>query len=105
MMSGLTTDDSLLARFIAPNEQLNAGEIAMLRRLLLSYGIIEEAYELYKKRWIDDEQWEQWNTWLMALARHPLFAKLHTAATGMYDNDFQDHVSSLLGSGPTSPMA
>ena len=101
MMSG--TDDLLLARLIAPNEEYDSKDIAAFRRLLISYGIIEEAYELYKKGWIDEESWEQWNTWLKALMRHRHFAKLHSATAGMYDKDFQDHVTSLLGPGPSAP--
>jgi len=96
MMSG--TDDLLLARLIAPNEEYGAKDVAEIRRMLISYGIIEEAYELYKKGWIDKESWEQWNTWLKALTRHPHFARLHSATAGMYNREFQDHVSGLIGS-------
>jgi len=103
MMSG--TDDLLLARLVAPNEEYDARDVAALRRLLISYGIIEEAYELYKKGWIDHESWEQWNTWLKALIRHPHFARLHSATAGMYDREFQEHVSGLIGPAPGSPGA
>ena len=99
MMSWTDDEDLLLARLMAPEAEMDSKDTAAVRRLLLSYGIIEEAYELYKKGWIDDEAWEQWNSWLKALARHPHFARLHSATAGMYDKDFQDHVTSLLGSG------
>jgi hypothetical protein len=102
MMSGTRDDDLLFARLFADNKELDSKALATVRRLLLSYGIIEEAYELYKKGWIDMESWEQWNTWLKALSRNPHFAKLHSATAGMYDKDFQDHVSRLLDSSGTS---
>jgi hypothetical protein len=103
MMSSTSTDDLLLARLFASDKQLDEKDLTSIRRLLVSYGIIEEAYELYKKGWIDEESWEQWNAWLRALCRHPHFANMHASTTGMYDKDFQDHVSRLLASSRSPP--
>ena len=102
MMSGSRDDDLLFARLFSEDDGVDPKDLATIRRLLLSYGIIEEAYELYKRGWIDKESWEQWNTWLKALSRHPHFARLHSATAGMYDKDFQEHVSRLLDTGGTS---
>ena len=102
MMSGSRDDDLLFARLFSEDDGVDPKDLATVRRLLLSYGIIEEAYELYKRGWIDKESWEQWNTWLKALSRHPHFARLHSATAGMYDKDFQEHVSRLLDTGGTS---
>ena len=99
MMNWTDDEDLLLNRLVAPGGELDKKDLSTIRRLLLSYGIIEEAYELYKKGWIDEESWEQWNSWLRALAGHPHFGRLHAAAAGMYDKDFQEHVTRLLGSG------
>jgi len=96
MMSWGDNEDLLLSRLVAPNENIDPKDLAAIRRMLISYGIIEEAYELYKKKWIDEESWEQWNTWLRAMSRNPLFVRLHSATIGMYDQDFQDHVSEML---------
>jgi hypothetical protein len=101
IMSG-EQGDPLFARFIAMNTDIQASELVTIRRLLISYGIIEEAYELYKKGWIDKEAWEQWNSWLKAIARHPHFAALHKETIGMFDKDFQAHVTSLLDSNQTT---
>jgi hypothetical protein len=98
MMSPENTDDRLLARLIYPGGEIDPSEATTIRRLLISYGIIEEAYELYKKGWIDGEAWEQWNTWLKAMSRNPHFAQIHNYAAGMYDKDFQEHVSKMLSS-------
>jgi hypothetical protein len=99
MMSSSTTDDLMLARLLAEDKEFDSKDLTAIRRLLISYSIIEEAYELYKKGWIDDESWEQWNSWLKAISRHPHFPRLHASTTGMYDKDFESHVALLLGPG------
>ncbi|HYC26714.1 MAG TPA: hypothetical protein VEB67_01680 [Nitrososphaerales archaeon] len=97
-------EDMLISRLVAPGKELDPKEKTTVRRLLLSYGIIEEAYELYKKKWIDEESWEQWNTWLKAICRNPLFVMLHSSTAGMYDKDFQDHVTKMIAAtGPGTP--
>jgi hypothetical protein len=99
MLSSSNTDNPMLARLLAEDKELDQRDIASIRILLQSYSIIDEAYELYKKGWIDDEAWEQWNSWLKAISRHPHFPRLHASTTGMYDKDFEGHVARLLGSG------
>ncbi len=96
-------NDQLFARFLPSTTKMEADELTTFRRLMVSYGIIEEAYELYKKGWIDKESWEQWNTWLKALSRHPHFTVLHRTSAGMFDSEFQDHVSRLLESNTDTP--
>jgi len=96
------TGDPLFARFLSTNTSIPESEGPTLRRLMISYGILDEAYALYKKGWIDEEEWEQWNAWLKTLTRHPHFAALHKQTTGMFDKDFQAHVSRLLDSGQSA---
>ena len=104
IMSGQDADNLFFARLLSQsNMNLDAKDIAIIRRLMISYGIIEEAYELYKKGWIDGDAWEQWNTWLKALSKNPHFEKLHSSTAGMFDREFQAHVSRLLESGAGSP--
>jgi hypothetical protein len=62
----------------------------------VAYGIIEEAYELYKKGWIDKENWLQWSTFLEAIAQFPEFARIHTGSAGTFDSEFQDYVTKML---------
>ena len=96
VMSSNATDDLILARLFSPQRELSKEEVAGIRRLMVAYGILEETYELYAKKWIDKETWDQWDVWLKAISTHPDFALLHTASLGMFDKDFQEHVSQLL---------
>jgi hypothetical protein len=100
IMSSGNADDALFARLLS-SANIGATDAPTVRRLMISYGIIEEAYELYSKGWIDKESWEQWNTWLKAISRHPHFPTIHNATTGMFNKDFQEHVSRLLSSSST----
>ena len=64
--------------------------------LLVAYGIIEEAFSLYSKKWIDEENWSQWAAWLKILSRHPLFPEVHRAASGTFDRDFEEFVNNNI---------
>ena len=103
IMSGQEADP-LFARLLDSDTDVGKGELPTIRRLMISYGIIEEAYELYKKGWIDEESWEQWDSWLKALCRHPHFRTLHDHTAGMFDRDYQAHVTHLLESKEFSPV-
>jgi hypothetical protein len=97
-MSSTGTDDLILARLFSPVKDFSKDEIAGIRRLMIAYGILEGTYELYKKKWIDKKTWDQWDAWLKVMIKYPNFPILHVAALGMFDNDFQDHVSQLIKS-------
>jgi hypothetical protein len=103
VMSSGAADDMLMAQFMFAENKPSTVELAAIRRMMVAYGIIEEAYGLYKKGWIDKKDWDQWAAWLKTLSRSPQFATLHTATTGMFDPDFQVYVSQMLGSSPPGP--
>jgi len=71
-------------------------DTAVIVNLLIAYGIIEEAFLLYSKRWIDEESWLQWAVWLKDLAKHPRFVQIHERMRGQFDKRFEDHVSKVL---------
>ena len=71
-------------------------DTSVLANLLIAYGIIEEAFTLYTKGWIDNETWDQWAAWLKDLARHPHFVSMHRRMGGTFDKRFQDYVSRVL---------
>lgn len=73
-------------------------DAALFGHFLLAYGIIEEAFLLYKKGWIDEENWGQWAAFLEGLSTHPRFAKMAERTIGTFDKDFEEYVSkNMLG--------
>ena len=64
--------------------------------LMLLYGLFERTHLLYRKKWIDQETWNQWSAFLEVVATHPLFQDVHQSGEGMYDKPFMDYVSNIL---------
>ncbi len=62
---------------------------AVFGYMLLNYSLFERIYLLYSKKWIDEETWRQWYTWLKVMARHPMFMEVHKRSEGTYDKAFQ----------------
>jgi hypothetical protein len=77
-------------------ETLSPEDQATSAYLMLGYGIFEEVYVLHKKKWMDDETWEQWSVFLERMSKHPLFRRIHRVSSGTFDREFQDYVSKLL---------
>jgi hypothetical protein len=77
-------------------EKLSSEDGATLAYLLLGYGIIEETYSLYSKKWIDEETWAQWAAFLKVLSRHPLFGRISGGSRGTFDKGFEDYVARML---------
>jgi len=71
-------------------------DTSLIVNLLIAYGIIEEAFLLYSKWWIDEETWRQWAAWLKDLAKHPRFVQIHRRMQGQFDKRFEDYVSKVL---------
>jgi hypothetical protein len=86
----------LVARMGENVEKVSEDEAAIYGHLLIAYGIIEEAFELYKKGWIDKDNWSQWSAFLEAIAQSPEFARIHEGTTGTFDGEFQDYVTKIL---------
>lgn len=89
-----------LARGIMENlgeaKEISKEEGSVYAHLLLAYGIVEEAYLLYKKKWIDEETWRGWSAWLEGLATRPEFQKIHSVASGTFDKGFEEYVSKFV---------
>lgn len=77
-------------------------EAAVYAHLLIGYGIIEEAFLLYSKKWIDEETWLQWSAFLEVLSNAPQFARIHAGASGTFDRNFENYVSKILSKRQTS---
>ena len=67
----------LAARMGDESGEISETQAAIYGHLLIVYGIIEEAFLLYKKGWIDERNWLQWSAFLEALAKNPEFALIH----------------------------
>ena len=75
--------------------KIAAEDVSGITNLLIAYGIIEEAFLLYAKKWIDEETWRQWAVWLKDLAKHPRFDLIHRRMKGQFDKRFQEYVSKV----------
>jgi len=71
-------------------------EATIYAHLLVCYGIIEEAFLLYVKNWIDEDMWLQWSAWLVALSAHPQFKLLPERTAGTFDKRFEEYVAKIL---------
>jgi hypothetical protein len=76
---------------------LSADEKYIWTHFMMIYALLERVYLLFAKGWIDRSTWQEWETWLAFMAKHPIFARVHEGSRGMFNRTFQDHVSGLLG--------
>lgn len=77
-------------------EEISPQEASIYDHLLIAYGILEEAFLLYFKKWADGESWEQWAAWLKALLNNPQFILIRGSTTGMLEKGFEDYVSKVI---------
>jgi hypothetical protein len=77
-------------------DKLSPEDEAIYAYLLLGYGLFEEVFSLYKKKWMDEDTWQQWAAFLQRIVAHPLFKRVHNRSTGTFDRDFQELVSKLM---------
>ncbi|MDA4137411.1 MAG: hypothetical protein OK449_10495 [Thaumarchaeota archaeon] len=75
---------------------LSKEDAVIYTHLIHAYGIIEEAYILREKKWIDEENWEQWAAFLKTLSKHPLFAPMVDRTRGTFDPGFEALVREML---------
>jgi hypothetical protein len=77
-------------------EKLSPEEQSVQAYILLGYGLLEEVYSLYKKKWMDEETWSQWSAFLERISAHPAFRRVHKFTSGTFDKDFQDFVTKTI---------
>jgi len=85
---------SRFSRLIGRNE-ITEEEMEDYAFLLVVYGILEESFTLYKKKWIDNETWEQWAAWLGLMTDDPKFMLIHASSRGMFDKGFEEYIEKL----------
>lgn len=81
---------------MAKVREMSPDDQSLTAYLLLGYGIFEEVYTLHKKKWIDEESWLQWRSFLERYSTHPLFRQIHAFSKGTFDPDFEAEVESML---------
>jgi hypothetical protein len=74
-------------------DKLTPEKSAVFGYMLLNYSLFERAYLLYSKRWIDDETWMQWHSWIKVMAKHPVFQEVHRRSEGTFDKRFRKLVT------------
>ena len=85
-----------ISKLSMEKREMSPQEAAIYSHLLIAYGILEEAFLLYDKKWIDRETWEQWSAWLEVLSNEPQFILIHRSSHGMFDKGFEDYVSRFI---------
>jgi hypothetical protein len=85
-----------MSEFLNVGSEVSPERSSVYTHLLIAYGILEEAFLLYAKKWIDADTWEQWAAWLKVLLQNAEFVHIHAATHGMFDKRFQDYVSKIL---------
>ena len=78
---------------VPESSKLSPEKAAVFGYMLLNYSLFERVYLLYAKKWIDEDTWSQWYTWLKTMAKHPIFQEVHRRSEGTYDREFQKLVS------------
>jgi hypothetical protein len=64
--------------------------------LLVAYGIIEEAYLLYVRKWISEDDWMQWSAWLAIMAQRFPMRRIRERTEGTFDRRFEEYVTKLF---------
>ncbi len=87
-----------LARFLVDQADgvISVEEARVYANLLVAYGIIEEAFLLYQKKWIDEATWMQWSAWLRILCDRPQLRRVHERSAGTFDKGFEEYVTHML---------
>ena len=85
-----------LSRLSGREQEISVEEAELFAQLLVVYGILEEAFTLYKKKWIDKETWDQWAAWLSLMSEDPHFMMIHDTSRGMFDAGFEDFLERLV---------
>lgn len=92
----LNFDDAIRPPEGATAQKLSQEEQTLAAYLLLGYGLFEEIFSLHKKKWMDEETWQQWSAFLERMTKQPLFRRIHGGTRGTFDKEFQDYVSKLI---------
>ena len=71
-------------------------EMVIRNYVTMMYGFFERVYSLYRRKWLDEDTWRQWATFLEIVASHPVFRDVHQSSGEMFDKPFVDYVTTIL---------
>ena len=74
----------------------NAQQKLLFNYIELNFELFERLYYLWQKKWIADETWSCSEKWLEFLSRHPIFADVKRGNAGMFGEDFEKYIESLM---------
>jgi predicted RNA polymerase sigma factor len=78
------------------DENISSEEATVYGHLLVAYGIIEEAFLLYTRKWIDEDTWQQWSAWLAAISSRPQMRRIRERTAGTFDKRFEEYVTKTI---------
>jgi len=62
----------------------------------LNYELFERVFYLHKNKWIDDETWANWETWLNELCTHPIFSDVMKDNEEMFGSEFERFINEKI---------
>ena len=68
----------------------------MYNYIELNYELFERIFYLWKRGWIDNETWSNWETWLDDLCDHPIFLDVVKDNKGMFGAEFEKYITRRL---------
>jgi hypothetical protein len=84
-----------LGRMLTGDDGISPDESAIYGNLLVAYGIIEEAFLLRTKKWITEDEWQQWSAFLSALLDRPQMKTLFERSRRTFDPKFGEYTERL----------
>ena len=82
-------------------ESISEKDRVQFAYMLFLYSLFERIYLLHDKKWIGDDDWNQWHTWMKTMAKHPMFQEVHRRSQGTFDREFQDLIGGAVTKAPS----
>jgi hypothetical protein len=86
----------VLGKVLLGNDDVSPEESSILGNLLVAYGIIEEAFLLRAKKWITEDEWQQWSAFLGAIVARPQMKSILERSRGSFDGRFEEYTARLI---------
>lgn len=64
--------------------------------LEMLYELFERVFVIWKEKWISDEEWHLWETWILDIIGNPLARDVYRDNLGMFDSAFENYIRDHL---------